>query len=71
MNLKQGARAHEVVISRIELDEIIDGLNRAVRATDECAERCRSFATKAQQAFEDEKNALQATRALLERSRRA
>ena len=56
-----------MTISRIELDEILDGLNRAVRATDECAERCRSFATSAQQAFEEEKNALQATKALLER----
>ena len=71
LDIKQGPRAHEVIISRIELDEMIDGLNRAVNATAACGEWCQMFAKQAAKAFEDEKNALQATRATLERFRRA
>ena len=69
--MREGPRAHEVVISRIELDEMIDGLTRAANSTSACADWCRNFATHAGQAFEDEKRSLEATKATLERFRRA
>ena len=54
------ARSHEVTISRIELDEMIDGLSRAITATKSCAEWVRRWATQAGQAFDDERAALEA-----------
>ena len=71
MNMRQGVRSHEVVISRVELDEMIDSLKRSANAVDACADWCQKFAKQAEKTFEDEKNSLQATRATLERFRRA
>ena len=56
MDMRQGARSHEVVISRVELDEMIDGLNRSSNATSACAEWCQTFARQAAKTFEDGKN---------------
>ena len=67
----RAARDHEVVISRVELDEICDNLSRAASATHAAAEWCHQFATHASKTFDDEKRALESCRATLERFRRA
>ena len=69
--MRQGVRSHEVVISRVELDEMIDCLKRSANAADACADWCQTFAKQAAKTFEDEKNALLATKSALERFRRA
>ena len=71
MNMRQGVRSHEVVISRVELDEMIDGLSRSSNATAALADRCQTFATTAAKTFEDQKNLMIATNSGLERLRRA
>ena len=65
------ARSHEVTISRIELDEMIDDLSRAITATKSCAEWVRRWANQAGQAFDDERAALEACKGAMERFRRA
>ena len=65
------ARSHEVTISRIELDEMIDGLGRAITASTSCAEWVRRWAQQAGQALSDETAALAACKATMERFRRA
>ena len=63
---QQQPRPHEVVISRIELDEIIDGVSRSVRSIEHCADFCK----KAMQVYSDEAGTLKACQYQLERLRR-
>jgi hypothetical protein len=60
-------RPNEVVISKIELGELIDGVLRAAVAADHCA----SFCNKAEKAFKDEAAAMFACKHGLERFRRS
>ena len=65
--IRPGTRPHEIIISRVELDEIIDSLNRSTSAT----EGIMAMLTNAHNHFERERNALQGTRSVIERMRPA
>ena len=60
------ARANSISLSGLELDEMIDNLNRAASAATHCA----SFCTKASKCFADEGAAMEQCKHMLERFRR-
>ena len=62
-----GGGGGEIRISRVELDELIDGVNRASLAASHCA----GFCEKAAITFRQEAEAMQACKFMLERFRRA
>ena len=60
------ARTNSITLSGLELDEMIDNLNRAASAATHCA----SFCTKASKCFADEGAAMEQCKHMLERFRR-
>ena len=58
-------------ILRVELDEIIDSIDRATKTSSALGDLCVRWAEHAAKPFRDEQNALRATKAALERFRRA
>ena len=69
--MRDGPRPHEVVIGRVELDSIIDGIQRCQTATDAAAGWVRQFMGNAVKCFEEEGRHLEAARTAMERFRRA
>ena len=59
-------RGPNISLSGLELDEMIDNLNRAASA----AQHCAAFCTKATKCFSDEGAAMEQCKHLLERFRR-
>ena len=66
-----GPRPHEVGILRVELDEIIDSIDRSTKTSSALGDLCVRWAEHAAKSFRDEQNALRATKGRLERFRRA
>ena len=59
-------KARSITLSGLELDEMIDNLNRAASAATHCA----AFSTKAAKCFTDEAAAMEQCKHMLERFRR-
>ena len=65
------ARRHEVTISRIELDEMIDYMDRVITERKNCSHLFRQWASQAGETFDNETQALETCKATMERFRRA
>ena len=69
--IRAGPRDHEVVIGRVELDQIMDSLVRASNAANACVKFMKNFAKAAEESFEAEREIWNASREALQRFSRA
>ena len=69
--IKSGPREHEVLIGRVELDQIGDCLLRAAVGASTCVKCIREFCKAAEESFETERQVLNSSREALQRFTRA
>ena len=69
--IKAGPREHEVLIGRVELDQIGDCLLRAAVGASTCVKCIREFCKAAEESFETERQILNSSREALQRFTRA
>ena len=69
--IRSGPREHEVIIGRVELDQIGDCIQRASDGTSTCVKLIREFCKAAEASFEAERHCLNSSREALQRFARA
>ena len=69
--IRSGPREHEVIIGRVELDQIGDCIQRAADGTSTCVKLIREFCKAAEASFEAERHCLNSSRDALQRFTRA
>ena len=69
--IRAGPRDHEVIIGRVELDQIMDSLTRASNGANACVKWMKNFSKAAEESFESEREIWNASRDALQRFTRA
>ena len=69
--IRAGPQDHEIIIGRVELDQIMDSLTRASNGANACAKWMKNFCKAAEVSFESEREILNSCRDALQRFTRA
>ena len=69
--IRAGPQDHEIIIGRVELDQIMDSLTRASNASNACVKWMKNFSKAAEESFESEREIWNASRDALQRFTRA